>query len=54
MRHHGCIVIEGVRVGVLAKQNGYWYVMENVDFGFSHPFRYKKDILPAIHKWWNH
>jgi len=46
-------MMDGVRVGVLAKQNGYWYIMENVDFGHKHRFRYKKGALASISKWWN-
>ena len=48
----GIIQMEGVRVGILCKQNGKWYVMENVDFGYRKPFRYKQDAINAVLRWW--
>jgi hypothetical protein len=49
----GVILMDGVQVAALCKQNGKWYVMENTDFGYRRPFNYKQEAIDAVRKWWN-
>jgi hypothetical protein len=52
MKAVGIVFIDGVQIGRACKQNGRWYLMENVDFGWKRSFVLKDQMLEAVRKWW--
>jgi len=53
MKIKGTITIDGVQVGLLCKQNGQYFLMENTDFGWKRPFTYLSEVFKAVTDWWN-
>jgi hypothetical protein len=48
----GHVYMDGVTVGTVCKQNGKWYVLDNVDFGHRRPFNKISQLMEAVSEWW--